>query len=87
MRGAAIAGVGAPDCRKNLEATMSENEITQSLSGGVTLEERHRLISEAAYHRAEQRGFIEGFELEDWLAAEAEIDANIGSRVSETSQS
>jgi hypothetical protein len=87
VRGAAIASVGAPDCRKNLEATMNENEITQSLTGGVTLEERHRLISEAAFYRAEQRGFIEGFELEDWLAAEAEIDARIGPRASEAGQS
>jgi hypothetical protein len=66
---------------------MSENDITEILSGGVTLEERHRLISEAAYYRAEQRGFIEGFELEDWLAAEAEIDSRMESRASEASQS
>jgi hypothetical protein len=32
-----------------------------------------RRIAEAAYYRAEQRGFQPGFEHEDWLAAEAEI--------------
>ena len=31
-------------------------------------------IAEAAYYRAELRGFATGYELEDWLAAEAEID-------------
>ena len=28
----------------------------------------------AAYYRAERRGFAPGHEVEDWLAAEAEID-------------
>ena len=37
-------------------------------------EDRLRLIAEAAYYRAEQRGFAPGRELEDWLAAEIEID-------------
>jgi hypothetical protein len=36
-------------------------------------EERQRLIREAAYRRAEQRGFAPGEELDDWLAAEREI--------------
>jgi hypothetical protein len=33
----------------------------------------HRMIEEAAYFIAEHRGFCEGFELDDWLAAEAEV--------------
>lgn len=36
---------------------------------------RDRLIAERAYLRAEQRGFAPGGEVEDWLAAEREIDA------------
>jgi hypothetical protein len=32
------------------------------------------MIAEAAYFRAERRGFVVGGELDDWLAAEAEID-------------
>lgn len=40
-------------------------------------EERHRLIAEAAYFRASQRGFPGGAEVEDWLAAEAEIDGKL----------
>lgn len=38
--------------------------------------ERHARIAEAAYRRAEQRGFAPGYELEDWLAAEREVDAS-----------
>jgi hypothetical protein len=37
-------------------------------------EDRYRLIAEAAYYRAEQRGFAPGAELDDWLAAEVEVD-------------
>lgn len=32
-------------------------------------------IAEAAYFLAEQRGFSPGFEMEDWLAAEAQVQA------------
>ena len=38
-------------------------------------EERQRLIAIAAYYRAEARGFAPGHEKQDWLDAEAEIDA------------
>jgi hypothetical protein len=31
------------------------------------------MIAEAAYYRAERRGFEPGFELEDWLLAESEL--------------
>lgn len=34
---------------------------------------REALIAENAYFRAERRGFAPGHELEDWLAAEAEV--------------
>ncbi|HEY7889359.1 MAG TPA: DUF2934 domain-containing protein [Steroidobacteraceae bacterium] len=33
------------------------------------------MIAQAAYLRAERRGFAPGNEEEDWLAAEAEVDA------------
>lgn len=36
---------------------------------------RRGMIAEAAYLRAERRGFVGGDEREDWLAAEAEVDA------------
>ena len=43
-------------------------------------EGRHRMIAEAAYYRAEARGFREGDPVQDWLAAEAEIDARLPGR-------
>lgn len=39
--------------------------------------ERHRLIAEAAYYRSLKRGFEGGSPMEDWLAAESEIDRQL----------
>jgi hypothetical protein len=41
---------------------------------GVTPEQRYRMICDAAYFRAERRGFVGGNAVQDWLDAEAEID-------------
>jgi hypothetical protein len=35
---------------------------------------RHRLISEAAYALYARRGYVDGFETDDWLAAEGNVD-------------
>lgn len=35
---------------------------------------RHRMISEAAYSLYAQRGYADGFDVDDWLTAEAEVD-------------
>ncbi len=40
-------------------------------------DELNAMISRAAYLRAAQRGFEPGHEVEDWLAAEAEIRATM----------
>lgn len=45
-----------------------------SRSTDVSAEQRHQMIAEAAYLRAERRGFSLGDPLDDWLAAEQEID-------------
>ena len=37
-------------------------------------EERRAMIEEAAYYRAERRGFEPGYELDDWLRAERDIE-------------
>jgi len=40
-------------------------------------EDRRASIEKAAYLRAERRGFAPGHELEDWLAAEDEVDQRL----------
>lgn len=39
--------------------------------------QRHMMIAQAAYFRAERRGFESGHELEDWLGAEAELERRL----------
>lgn len=50
-------------------------ESTQPTPSGTSIADaaRQRLISEAAYYRAQKRNFASGRELDDWLAAEAEV--------------
>jgi hypothetical protein len=42
----------------------------------ISADERRRMIAEAAYLRAESQGFLSD-DLEDWLVAEAEVDAQL----------
>lgn len=43
----------------------------------VSADERHRMIAEAAYYIAQQRGFQGDLSLDDWLRAEADVDASL----------
>lgn len=47
-------------------------------TGAATAEHRHAMIERAAYLLAESRGFSPGEELDDWLAAESEVDRQLG---------
>ena len=49
-------------------------------------ERRLEMIAEAAYLRAEQRGFGPGDPLEDWLAAEREVDLLLAGNTSAITQ-
>jgi hypothetical protein len=49
-------------------------KATTTVASFVDPEKRAALIAEAAYFRAEKRGFAGGHENEDWLAAEREVD-------------
>lgn len=60
--------------RKN---TTSRNKVSPP---PIDPQQRQQQIARAAYLRAEQRGFETGGELEDWLAAEREVDAQNGER-------
>jgi hypothetical protein len=43
----------------------------------VVARSRSERVAELAYYRALKRGFEPGHEVEDWLAAEAEIDQRL----------
>ena len=62
--------------------------MTESMSGEgriartgieVAPDERHEMISVAAYYLAERRGFVPGHELQDWKLATAAIDRMLAS--------
>jgi hypothetical protein len=55
-------------------ATKVAKEKKAATSSRLSPEDRHRMISERAYLLAEQRGFQGGDAVNDWLAAEAEVD-------------
>jgi hypothetical protein len=77
-----------PSPRKRVSKSGASKGATAAATSGIVpeavapppynLRARQDRIAEAAYYRAERRAFSPGFELVDWLAAEAEIDAHPG---------
>ena len=55
-------------------APAKKSKKAAALMGGVTPEQRYQMICDAAYYRAERRGFIGGDPGQDWIEAELEID-------------
>jgi len=51
-------------------ATESDDDALSSGSGACR---QQQMIAEAAYYIAEQRGFVPGNEVADWLQAEADM--------------
>ncbi len=59
---------------------------TSTAISAVSQERRREMIAEAAYLRAEQRGFAQGDAQEDWLAAEREVDMLLGGQATSVTQ-
>ena len=55
-----------------------KSSISSNARAEVSPDELRKLVSEAAYYRAKQRGFSPGHEMEDWIQAEAEVLRRIG---------
>ena len=64
-----------PVVRKRAPRKSAVRETIPAPARFVDPERRADLIAEAAFFRAEKRGFSPGREMEDWLAAESEVDA------------
>lgn len=58
-------------------ATTARKRTRSVADISISTEERQSMIREAAYYRAERRGFHPGDEMADWLAAESEVDSLI----------
>ena len=55
--------------------SLAPDSIVTRSSAFIEPEQRRLHIAEAAYFKAERRKFDPGHDLDDWLEAEAEIDA------------
>jgi Protein of unknown function (DUF2934) len=89
-RGQTPAAVGAAESAETTAKEPSPSTRTRKRAQpkqtavpppGVTVsaDVRRGMIAEAAYLRAERRGFAPGHEEEDWLAAETEVDVQLAS--------
>lgn len=74
--------MGRARARRDSGNPVSASAAVRSAPEGsvISPEERERMIARAAYFRAEKRGFAPGHEMQDWLEAEAEVDAALGLR-------
>lgn len=72
--------VKKPAAVKPVSVTTAKKTTTTKSSAGstkkveVSPEQRYIMIAEAAYYRAEKRGFVGGNSAQDWVDAEAEIN-------------
>lgn len=69
------SAAGTKDRKLPTAARVRSRKQPTTLTPQITRQERQRMIAEAAYYRAERRGFSGGDSVHDWLAAEAEVDA------------
>jgi hypothetical protein len=58
---------------------------TRLAAGALMQDERRQMIAEAAYFRAEQRGFDPGQQEQDWLEAESMVDSVLSEAASKYS--
>ena len=68
----------APAKTPRTRTTKAQPSFGANARAEVSAEEVRKLIAEAAYYRAKQRGFTPGHEEEDWIQAEAEVLRRIG---------
>jgi predicted acyl esterase len=67
-RGGAVA---VPDIDDEFEP---DQPFAEGALDAIDPELRHRMVSEAAYRLYGERGYEDGYDLDDWLQAEAAVD-------------
>jgi hypothetical protein len=77
MKKASLKKGAAPQPATTRPTTPTAKPAT---AGAISPERRNGMVAEAAYYIAERRGFAEGSPIEDWLMAEAQIDAMLSRR-------
>jgi len=64
---------GNSEAGNSTTGSIFEEPCATNFSTEVSHEKKYQLIAESAYFRSEKRNFAPGNELDDWLAAEAEV--------------
>ncbi|CAH1906120.1 conserved hypothetical protein [Candidatus Nitrotoga sp. HW29] len=64
----------ASPSKSNRSKLKTTTDDKQGKHRGIPPEQRHQMIAEAAYRRAQKRSFMGGNPENDWYEAEAEID-------------
>jgi hypothetical protein len=67
----------AKTVKKAAKTTAANSKTTRSKKPTISDEQRYQMIAEAAYYRAEKRGFDGGDTLLDWNEASKEIDRSL----------
>ena len=79
---------GHPRTVAILEDAELEAQVDQPFEEGshdqINADLRHRLISETAFELYQRRGFADGYDLDDWLQAEEQVDHLLLQRPTET---
>lgn len=65
--------------KKPAKAPAAKRTAAKKTAPPISPEHRYHMIATAAYYLAERRGFAGGYEMQDWISAEAEIDAQLKS--------
>ena len=60
-----------------LDGETRDTPFAEGKNDGLDVDLRHRLISERAYARYCERGYADGYDVDDWLEAEAEVDHTV----------
>jgi hypothetical protein len=62
------------------QEAVTDMPFAEGKDDGLGEDLRHRLISERAYARYCERGYADGYDMDDWLEAEAEVDHTVVTR-------
>ncbi len=70
-----VSALARPHSIANITpAPEAEQPFEEGAHDVIDADLRHRMISETAYRHYAERGYADGYDLDDWLAAEAEVD-------------
>jgi hypothetical protein len=68
---------GNAEAGNSTTGSIFEEPCATNFSTEVSHEKKYQLIAESAYFRSEKRRFAPGNELDDWLAAETEVETRL----------